>query len=167
MSPHTLTELNAIRDECKTMVTKRAGLSAGAAVIPIPGMDIGADVSLLVEMIPAINRKFGLTPEQIDGLDPQVQKILLVAISSVGSGLIGKFVTKELVLQVLKRLGLRVATKSMAKFVPILGQALAAGISFGAMRMVGNSHVDDCYEVAKKLALAAPTEGQVPVYAQK
>lgn len=116
MPPRTLAELNAIRDECKTMVTKRAGLSAGAAVIPIPGMDIGADVSLLV------------------------------AISS---------------------LGLRVATKSAAKFVPILGQALAAGISFGAMRMVGNSHVDDCYEVAKKLTLAAPTEVQAPFFTQK
>lgn len=163
MPPRTLAELNALRDECKSMVTKRAGLSAGAAVIPIPGMDIGADVSLLVEMIPAINRKFGLTPEQINGLDPQLQKILLVAISSVGSGLIGKFVTKELVLQVLKRVGIRVATKSAAKFIPILGQALAAGISFGAMRMVGNSHVDDCYEVVKKLVLAAQVDGGAPI----
>lgn len=160
MPPRTLAELNALRDECKSMVTKRAGLSAGAAVIPIPGIDIGADVSLLVEMIPAINRQFGLTPEQINGLDPQVQKILLVAISSVGSGLIGRYVTKELVLQVLKRIGIRLATKSAAKFIPILGQALAAGISFGAMRMVGNSHVDDCYEVAKRLALPAPVDGE-------
>jgi uncharacterized protein (DUF697 family) len=150
MPPRTIDELNALREECKSMVTKRAGLSAGAAVIPIPGIDIGADVSLLVEMIPAINRKFGLTPEQIDGLDPQIKKIMLVAISSMGSELVGKLVTQKLVMQLLKRVGIRVATKSVARFIPILGQALAASISFGAMRMVGNSHVDDCYEVAKK-----------------
>jgi uncharacterized protein (DUF697 family) len=153
MPPRTLEELNALRDECKSMVTKRAGLSAGAAVIPIPGIDIGADVSLLVEMIPAINRKFGLTPEQIDRLDPQIKKIMLVAISSMGSELIGKLVTQKLVMQLLKRVGIRMATKSVARFIPILGQALAASISFGAMRMVGNSHVDDCYEVAKKFML--------------
>ncbi len=154
MPPRTLDELNAARDECKAMVTRRAGLSAGAAVIPIPGIDIGADVSLLVEMIPAINAKFGLTPDQINGLDPQVQKIMLVAISSIGSELVGRLVTQKLVMQVLKRVGVRVATKSVTRFVPIVGQVLAASISFGAMRMLGNSHVDDCYEVAKKFLLA-------------
>lgn len=150
MLPRTLNELNELRDQCKSMVTMRAGLSAGAAVVPIPGTDIGADVALLIEMIPAINRKFGLTPEQIDDLDPQVKKVILVAITSIGSELIGKMVTKQLIMQVLKRVGIRVATKSVAKFIPILGQALAASISFGAMKMVGNSHVDDCYEVAKR-----------------
>ena len=155
MFPRSIEELNALRDECKSMVTTRAGLSAGAAIVPIPGADIGADVTLLLEMIPTINRKFGLTPEQIDELDPQIKKIILVAITSIGSELIGKMVTKQLILQVLKRVGIRVATKSVAKFIPIVGQALAASISFGAMKMVGNSHVDDCYEVAKKVVLAA------------
>ena len=150
----SIEELNALRDECKSMVTTRASLSAGAAVIPLPGIDVGADVTLLLEMIPAINRKFGLTPEQIDDLDPQFKKITLVAITSIGSELIGKMVTKQLIMQVLKRIGVRVATKSAAKFIPILGQVLAATISFGAMKMIGNSHVDDCYEVAKKALLA-------------
>ena len=148
--PRTIEELNALRDECRSMVTKRAGLSAGAAVIPIPGADIGADVALLLDMIPAINRKFGLTPDQIDHLDPQVKRIILVAITSVGSELIGRMVTKPVILQVLKRIGIRVTTKTVAKFIPFLGQALAATISFAAMRMVGNAHVDDCYEVARK-----------------
>lgn len=154
MLPETIEDLDVLRTECRSLVTTRAGLSAGAAVIPIPGVDIGADVSLLVEMIPRINRKFGLTPEQIDQLDPQFKKIMLVAIATMGSELIGKLVTRELIMQVLKKIGIRVATKSFAKFIPILGQALAASLSFGAMKMVGNAHVDDCYEVAKKMILA-------------
>ena len=149
MLPETIEDLDALRAECRSMVTTRAGLSAGAAVIPIPGVDIGADVSLLVEMIPTINRKFGLTPEQIDHLDPQFKKIMLVAIATMGSELIGKLVTKELIMQILKKIGIRVATKSFAKFIPILGQALAASLSFGAMKMVGNAHVDDCYEIGR------------------
>ena len=72
MLPKSKTELDAIRDECKSMVTKRAGLSGAAAVVPVPGADIGADVMLLLEMIPMINRKFGLSPEQIDDLDETV-----------------------------------------------------------------------------------------------
>jgi uncharacterized protein (DUF697 family) len=154
MLPKNISELDAIRDECKSMVTTRASISAGAAIIPLPGVDIGGDIALLVEMIPAINRKFGLTPEQIDHLDPQVKKIILVAITSIGSELIGKYITKQLIVQVLKNVGVRLATKSVAKYIPILGSALAATVSFGAMKMVGNSHVDDCYDVAKKAILA-------------
>lgn len=148
--PSSIKELERVRDECKSMVTTRAGLSAGAAVVPIPGADIGADVMLLLEMIPMINRKFGLDPEQIDQLDPQIKKIILVAATSIGSEMIGKVLTKEIIIQVLKRVGIRIAGKQVAKYIPILGQAVAATISFGAMKMVGNSHVDDCFDVAKR-----------------
>jgi hypothetical protein len=162
MLPRTLEELDALRDECKAMVTKRAGLSAGAAVLPIPGLDLGTDIALLVELIPAINRKFGLGPDQVQGLDPKVQRIILVGATSLGNNLIGKWVTQQLVMQMLQRLGIRVASKTAAKFVPILGQALAASISFGAMKLLGNAHVDDCYTVARQALLAQePEQGRV------
>ena len=151
----TLEQLEALRAECRAMVTRRAGLSAGAAVVPLLGIDIGADAALLLEMIPAINRKFGLTPEQIDTLDPQLKKIMLVAITSIGSEMIGKVVTRQLIMRALSRMGVRLASKSAVKFVPLLGQAVAASISFGAMRMIGNAHVDDCYEVAKQALASA------------
>lgn len=154
MIPTTSQELEAIRDECKSMVTKRAGISAGAAVIPVPGADVGADIALLLEMIPMINRKFGLAPEQIDQLDPHIKQKILVIATSIGSQMVGKLVTKELLMVVLKRIGIRVATKQVVKYIPFLGQALAATISFGAMKLVGNSHVDDCFEVAKRAMLA-------------
>lgn len=151
MIPSSRKELERVREECKSMVTTRAGLSAGAAIVPVPGADIGADVMLLLEMIPMINRKFGLSPEQIDQLDPQLKKLILIAVTSVGSEMIGKLLTKQIILQVLKRVGIRVASKQVVKYIPILGQAVSATISFGAMKMVGNSHVDDCFEVAKRV----------------
>jgi len=160
MLPRTIEEINALRDECKSMVTTRASLSAGAAIVPVPGLDIGADVTLLIEMIPAINRKFGLTPEQIDHIDPQIKKLILVAATSIGSELIGRMVTKQVVMQILKKVGIRVASKSIAKYIPFVGQALAATISFGAMKLVGNSHVDDCYEVVKKVLVEQEAELQ-------
>ena len=150
MLPTSKTDLDKVRDECKSMVTTRAGLSGAAAVVPVPGADIGTDVAILLEMIPMINRRFGLTPEQIDDLDPQTKKLILIAITSIGSEMIGKVITKQLIMQVLKRIGISVATKSVAKWVPIIGQAIAASVSFGAMKLVGNSHVDDCYQVALK-----------------
>lgn len=158
MLPSTLEELEALRAECKAMVTRRAGISAGAAVLPIPGLDLGTDLSLLVEMLPAINRRFGLTPEQIGGLDPHTKQIIFVATTGLGNTLIGRWVPRQLVTQTLQRLGVRVATKTVVKFVPIVGQALSASISFGAMKMLGNAHVDDCFEVAKKALLSLDPE---------
>ncbi|MFC0338543.1 Uncharacterized conserved protein, DUF697 family [Kushneria avicenniae] len=144
-------ELDNVRNECKTLVTKRASISGGAAIIPLPGVDVGSDVAILMEMIPAINRKFGLTPEQIAQLDEDTKRLVMLAISNLGSQLVGKTITKELITVALKKIGVRVATKSLVKYVPLIGQAAAAGISFGAMKYLGNSHVDECHALCRDL----------------
>ena len=151
MQAETINELSRIRDECKSMVTKRATVSGAAAAVPLPGVDIGSDVALLLEMIPAISRRFGLSQEQIEAQDPQIKGLILVAITSVGSQMVGKAVTKQLIMQLLKQVGVRVATKQITKWIPIVGSAISAGISFTAMKYLGNSHVDDCYSVAKRV----------------
>ena len=151
MLPGTIEELDAIRRDCESLVNKRTALSAGAAVVPIPMLDIGADVAVLLEMIPAINRKFGLTPEEIHSLHPQRKQVLLAAIGSVGSDLLGKVVTKPLLMHVVKRLGGGFASKTAAKMVPFFGQAVAASVSFGIIRYLGRAHIADCYAVAQRV----------------
>ena len=133
------------------MVTKRASASAVAAIVPVPGVDIGADVTIMMELLPPINRKFGLSPEQIDQLDAAIKGQVLVVITSLGSKLVGKFITKEAIMLLLKKVGTRVAVKSVRKFIPFVGQAISAGISFGAMKYLGNSHIDECYEVCQRI----------------
>lgn len=149
MLPQTREELDRIRSACKTMVRKRAAASAGGTLVPVPGLDIAADVGLLLELLPAINRKFGLTPEQIDELQPRLKVFLYGVIKKVGSDLAGKIITKQLVLAVLKRVGMRMAAKQVLKFVPMAGQAAAAALSYAAMMYVGNAHVDECCEIVK------------------
>lgn len=150
MLANTISELDQIREECRSMVTKRASASAVAAIVPVPGADIGADVAIMLELLPTINRKFGLTPEQIDQLDAETKKIILVLITSVGSELVGKTITKKLVTNLLKKMGARIATKQVTKYIPFIGQAVSASISFGAMKYLGNSHIDECYSIAKR-----------------
>ncbi|MCZ1264306.1 MULTISPECIES: hypothetical protein [Paenibacillus] len=151
MIPATLEQLEQVRKECRTMVKKRATASAGTTLVPLPGTDVLADVGMLMQLLPAINNKFGLSQKQLDGLDPETKSMIYGFVMSIGSKVIGRMVTKELVVVVLKRVGVRVATKSVAKFVPFAGQGLAAALSFTAMRYVGNKHVEDCYEVVKRM----------------
>lgn len=151
MIPRTIEELDRIRDECKSMVNKRATSSAAIAIVPVPGADVVADVAIMLELLPAINRKFGLSQEQIEKLDSAIKAKILVIITSIGSQLIGKVITKELVVLLLRKVGVRVAIKQVAKFIPFVGQAVSAGISFAAMKYLGNSHIDECYSVCKRV----------------
>lgn len=151
-------ELEEIRKACRSMVTKSSSLSAGAAVIPIPGVDIGSDVTLLLRLIPKINEKFGLTPEQIESLDTESKVMVMTAISNVGSKMAGRYITKKLVVSLLQKMGANVAAKGVTKYVPIIGSAVAGGISFTAMKYMGNSHIEDCYKIA-----LARLENQAPV----
>ncbi len=153
----TIAELDRIRDECRTMVTKRSLISAGAAVVPVPGADLVADVGLLSNLLPAISARFDLDEAQVSKLEPRLGQQVLVMASSLGNNVIGRMVTRKVVVALLKRMGVRIATGSMARFVPFIGSAVAATISFGAMKTIGNGHIDDCYRTARALIEPAPS----------
>jgi uncharacterized protein (DUF697 family) len=152
----TLAELDAIRDECRKMVTRRSLASAGAAVVPIPGADLVADIGLLTSMLPAISARFGLREDQVRTMDPGRAQQVLVYASSLGNNIIGRAVTRKMIVALLRRMGVRVATASVARYVPLIGSAVAAGISFGAMKLAGNAHIEDCYATARRLMDGAP-----------
>lgn len=131
------------------MVLKRAATSAGVSVIPLPGIDIAADVGLLLQLLPAINHKFGLTPDQIEKLDPERKAFIYTLIKKGGTHLVGKLITKKLIVAALKRVGIQMTAKQAVKYVPIAGQVASAFLGFGAMMYIGTSHIDECYQIAK------------------
>ena len=55
--PENMEELERIKTECMQLVNKRAVLSSAAAVIPLPGVDISADITIMVELLTEINKK--------------------------------------------------------------------------------------------------------------
>ncbi|MEK3789754.1 hypothetical protein [Paenibacillus sp. FSL K6-1230] len=163
----TIAELDLIREECRSMVAKRAAVSGTVSLLPVPGADVLTDVGILMELLPSINKKFKLSQEQLEGLDAETKSMIYGFITSVGSKIIGRVVTHELILQLLRKMGVRIATKQVSRFVPILGQGLSAAIGYTAMRIIGNRHVDECYEVAKHLLeqrnlAAAVQDAQTP-----
>ena len=152
--PSTSADIEAVKKRCRAMVTKRALAAAGASMVPIPGLDLAADVGLLLELIPQINREFGLTSEQIENLSHKKRIVVYQAVVALGGAMIGRIITRDLVLQALKAVGVRITTKQVAKYVPIAGQALAAALGFAAMRFVGLQHIEDCARVARQIIQA-------------
>lgn len=105
----------------------------------------------MLELLPAINRKFGLSADQIEGYDTVRKQLIYQVIKKAGVALVGQTITKTLVTQAMKKVAGRAAVKQVLKFVPFAGWAANAAIGFGAMKYIGNSHVDDCYDVCKAL----------------
>ena len=154
--PDTPADIDAVARDCRRLVTKSALLAAGVAVVPVPGIDWITDVGVLLKVIPEINEKFGLTPEQIERLAPDRKVVVFKAISAGGSMLVGKLVTRELILNVLKLVGVRLTTQQAAKYVPIAGQAVSAMLTFSALKYVCEQHIKQCIDVSRQLALPAP-----------
>jgi len=149
MLPDSIEELEKIKKECRRMSNKRSFLSAAASVVPVPFTDIATDVVLLKQIIPSISEKFGLSKEQIDEYNPQIAIFIYDAAKRLGANMVGKYVTKELMIQILKKMGVRLTAKQATKYVPLIGQAISAGISYTAMRFIIHSHINECYQVAK------------------
>lgn len=147
---------DAIARRCRKLVSQRAMLAAGVAMVPVPGLDWVTDVGVLVKLLPEINRAFGLTPEQIERLAPDRKVVVYKALSAGGGMVVGRVVTRELVIRLLKIVGVRLTTQQAAKFVPIAGQAVSAALTYGALKYVCEQHIRQCQAVVRLLALPAP-----------
>ncbi|XLZ68537.1 hypothetical protein ABT364_18575 [Massilia sp. SR12] len=156
--PATAADIDAVRERCRRLVRRRAAVSAGMAAVPIPGVDLVTDLGLFTTLIDEVNREFGLTPAQIERMQPKMRLIAYEAVVSLGGMLVGKVVTRELVGTVLKRSAGKLAARQAGKLVPVAGQLASATIGFFAFRQIGYQHVEACAKVARQVV----TGGQKP-----
>ena len=153
-------DLQAIARRCRQRVNRRAALAAGVAMVPVPGLDWVTDVGVLMRLLPQISAEFGLSPEEIERLAPERRLVVFKAISAGGSLLVGRLVTKELVLTMVRLVGVRLTTQQAAKFVPLAGQAVSAALTFGALKYVCEQHIQQCMAVSRQLQLIEPQGAQ-------
>jgi uncharacterized protein (DUF697 family) len=149
-------ELLVAVQKCRKLLHKRALAAAAASAVPVPGLDWAVDAALLSKLIPEINTHFGLTPDQVNKLEPKQREQVQKAVGMVGSVLIGKLITKDLVIRAAQVIGVRLTAKTAAKFVPLAGQAVSAAIGYSAIRYFGEEHIKDCVRVAKQVQILLP-----------
>ena len=151
--------LEAAVRRSRKLLNKRAIVAAAASAVPLPGLDWMVDAAMLSKLIPEINREFGLTPAQLDKLDPKKRDQVQKAVAMVGSVLIGKFISKDLLIKATTKMGVRLTTKQLAKYVPFAGQIVSAAVGYAAIRYFGEEHMKDCIRVARNAELAVPLLG--------
>lgn len=153
-SPKKLPRSEAAIEEAaarsRKMVTRRALTGAGLSVIPIPGVNATVDIALMASILDSVNKEFGLSPQQIELLSTDNQLKVFGIITASGSAWAGKLITKNLVIAVLKKMSLQLTAAQIGKLVPLVGSAASAGLSFAAIKWVGNQHIKDCINIARK-----------------
>lgn len=140
----------------RKLLNRRAMVAAAASAVPVPGLDWAVDAALLSKLLPEINAQFGLTPAQLDVLPQHKREQVQKAVSVVGSMLIGKFITRDLVIRAVQKIGMRLTVKQAAKYVPLAGQAVSALIGYTAIRYLGEQHIRECVQVVQSAQLQLP-----------
>ena len=151
--------LEAAVKRSRKLLNKRAMVAAAASAVPVPGLDWAVDAAMLSRLIPEINKEFGLTPQQLDKLEPKKRDQVQKAVTLVGSVLIGKFISRDLVIKAATKIGVRLTTKQLAKYVPLAGQMVSAAVGYAAIRYLGEEHMKDCIRVAKEAQMELPLLG--------
>lgn len=143
--------LEIIRQECLEIVKKRAYISAGVAIIPVPFLDVVIDVGILSQLIPEINARFGLEPEQISVFDPATKQVHWSELRKRGFEFSGLVVARTAMKTSLNNVAAKYLTKQVTKFIPLGGQAIAASLGYIVMKKVAEAHVEESYKLAKSI----------------
>lgn len=128
---------------CEKYVSYAAASSAANALNPIPGVDIAVDISILLKLFDEIRNAYGITEDKLRNYMtalPLMQKSFNEIIS---------YSTKEGILLLLKRFASRQTTKSITKYIPFVGQAIAAGIGYAITSNAGSYYLDECHKLAE------------------
>lgn len=149
-------QLIAAIQRSRRMLGRKALIAAAASAVPIPGVDWAADAALLSRLIPKISAEFGLAVTQIEGLAPHQRERVQKAAAAAGALLVGKLVTRELLIKLARHAGIRLTAKQATKYVPIAGQVVSAAIGYAALRALGELHIRDCVQVAQSVRHLLP-----------
>ncbi|MCH4246670.1 hypothetical protein [Acinetobacter populi] len=149
IDPHI--NLEQARLESLELIKKRAFISAGAAVVPVPFFDLVVDLGVLTTLLPEINAKFGLAPEQMSVYDPVTKKVHWNELRKRGFELSSFVVARTAVKQSINGLVGKFVTKQVTKFIPLGGSIVAGTLGYIIMKKIAETHVEDCYETAKRL----------------
>lgn len=142
--------LEQVRLECLDLVKKRAYFSAGAAVIPVPFFDVMVDVGILSQLIPEVNRRFGLAPEQVTVYDPATKTVNWDELKKRGVEISSIVVTRTATKKTVNNFAAKYITKQVTKFIPLGGQMIAAGLGYFLMKKIAEAHVEESYKLAKQ-----------------
>ena len=145
--------LEQARQDSLELIKKRAFISAGAAVVPIPLFYLVVDLGILSTLLPEINAKFGLSPEQMSVYDPATKTVNWKELRKRGFELSSFVVARTAIKKSINGIVGKFVTKQVTKFIPLGGSLVAGTLGYLIMKKIAETHIEDCYETAQRLLI--------------
>lgn len=143
MRARCLQDLEIKKEKAAEAVKMYALAGAANGINPVPGADVLLDMGILMKMAGEIREIFGVNSE--NDLDKAMK------IAGPLAKEVMQYLSRETIVTFLKDAAKRYAVGKAVKYIPFLGQAIAAGISYFVMESFGTYYVGRCYELAKAI----------------
>lgn len=147
--PVTSEQISELEKEARELVKRKARFSSIAAALPIPFLDIGTDVKLMNDITGEIEEIFQLDHKQVSGMPGDMMNRAAVMATSMGSEYVGRQTTRFLVKRIVKS-----SSRRVFRFVPVIGQAVGAAVSYWMMKKLGNDHIEKCAAALRQQTLS-------------
>ena len=142
---YSLRFLQEKRTACEKHVSYAAAAAAANGINPIPGVDVAVDISILIKLFSQIREDYGLSDTFLTSLkDSSIPFVARLANDVI------HYAAKEGILILLKSFAGRQAVKTFAKYIPFIGQAIAAALGYAITSNVGYSYLNDCHALAEE-----------------
>lgn len=143
----------------KKAVAYGAYSSAANGVNPIPGLDISLDISILMIMSKEIQNIYGLDEKSIDELSKIMGNNASFTLFKTKAGqYASKFVAKEGIMLLLKRLSVNIGSKEVLKYIPLVGQIAAVGIGYKMTDSFGSDLIEESEVLVREILIKSQAE---------
>lgn len=139
-----------------------AGLAAANGLNPIPGLDVAADIALLLKMGDAIANIYGLSSRQFEYIKRLLGPNALPGLVAKIAQFAAKYVAKEGVILLLRQIATRMTAKEASKWIPFVGPLIAAGIAWKATFILGEQMIDEAENLAREILEAIIRGSDLP-----
>ncbi|KAG6924475.1 immunity related GTPase cinema [Chelydra serpentina] len=143
-------------------IWKLAALSAGVAAVPVPGLSVACDVTILVKALRDYCKSFGLDDESLTKLAQKFDKPV-EELKAVIKSPLAKEISANLVYKLLTNAvgGALMCVEYLVSNIPVIGSLAAGGISYGTTYYMLNSFLNEVAEDAQRVLLKALKETEI------
>jgi len=149
VAPLTEELLRKKRLSAERIVGRYALVSAANGFNPVPGLDVSVDVGVLAAMAKQVVSAYGLTDEQLNfGSRKTIAAGTMKMIRQLAKP-VTEYIAREGILLILRRLGAGLASHSVARWVPLVGQAVASYLGYQLTTRFGMELIADCEQASR------------------
>jgi small GTP-binding protein len=137
------------RLSAEKIVNNYALLAAANGFNPIPGLDVSVDVGVLATMAKHVVNAYGLNDEQLNFNSRKTIAAGTMKLIRDIAKPTTEYLAREGILLVLRRLGTSLGSHSVARWVPLVGQAVASYLGYKLTIRFGMDLINDCEAAAR------------------